>query len=262
VERDAEAGAGWLARLGLGGRGGFYLLLAYLTLRLAISGSAPRQSNANGAMATVAKSVAGRAVLGAIALGLFCFGVESLVAAWRDREGGGTRRGFAAARGVFYLGLSYVPSSFLSGDNQVGSEQQQRKTTGRLLGLAFGQELVFAIGIAVVGICGWQIYTAVRKDPIDRLELGGEPAWLVSAIRKLASIGIVARAATVLPVGVFFMVAAAQFDPNHAKGLDGELAALARNDGGRAVLLIIATGLLVFSLYSLVEARYRNPERD
>jgi hypothetical protein len=251
-----------MASLGLAGRGGFYLLLAYLTTRLAVFGSAPQQANASGALATVTKPVAGRIVVGAVAVGLLSFGVESLVAGWRDRGGGRRRRVLSGLRGFFYICLAYVPVSYLYGNHEVGSEQQQRRSTGKLLGLAAGRELVAALGVVVVVVCGWQIYSAWRDDPVDRVDLSGQPPWLERTVRVTAGVGIVARAATVLPVGVFLVVAAIQFDPNHAKGLDGELASLGRNPWGRALLVVIAAGLLVFAVFSLLEARYRDPDKE
>jgi hypothetical protein len=69
---------------------------------------------------------------------------------------------------------------------------------------------------------------------------------------------VFARAATIFPVGVFLVVAAIQYDPRRATGIDGELADLARHSWGRALLLLIAVGLLVFAFYSILEARYRD----
>jgi hypothetical protein len=258
----AQQGAQWLASLGLAGRGGFYLLVAYLTARLAVSGSAPQQANASGALATVTRPLLGRIVVGAVAVGLLCFGIESLVAAWRDRGRDGRHPVLTALRGVFYIALTYVPASYLYGNHQVGSEQQQRQSTSKLLGLAAGQEIVAALGALVVIVCGWQIYSAWRDDPVSRMDLAGKPAWVDRAVRITAGVGIVARAATILPVGVFLVIAAVQYDPNNAKGLDGELAALARNSWGRALLFVIAAGLLVFAVFSLLEARYRDPARE
>jgi hypothetical protein len=257
---DAIVGAEWLARVGLAGRGGFYAVLVYLTLLLAVFHDPKHPANASGALATVTHPTIGKIAVGAVAFGLMCFGVVSLVVAWRRRRTSRGQAALATVRGLFYLGLAYVPSAYLAGNHQVGSEQQQHKTTGRLLGFEGGQELVIALGLVVVGVCLWQIYSACRDDPVDHMKLAGKPAWVARLIRVTATVGIVARATTILPVGVFLIVAAVQFDPNHAKGLQGELSSLAGHPWGRAVLVVVATGLAVFAMFSLLEARYRDLE--
>ena len=53
-------------------------------------------------------------------------------------------------------------------------------------------------------------------------------------------------------------VAAVQEDPQHARGLDAELAMLARQSWwGPALLGLVSAGLVVLAAYSAVEARYR-----
>jgi len=181
---------------------------------------------------------------------LACFGGVSLMVAWRERREHRGQAAVATVRGLFYLGLAYVPAAYLAGDHKVGSEQQQHQTTGRLLGFVGGQELVVALGLVVIGVCGWQIYSACANDPVDHMKLAGKPDWLGRIIRVTAAIGIVARARTILPVGVFLVVAAVQFDPNHAKGLEGELSSLAVHPWDRVLLVVVATGLAVFAVFA------------
>jgi len=58
-------------------------------------------------------------------------------------------------------------------------------------------------------------------------------------------------------VGIFLIVAAVQYDPGQAVGLDGALAKLAHASYGPFLLAVVAAGLIAFGAYSLSDARYR-----
>lgn len=258
AKRDSRRGARWLAGLGLAGRGGFYLIVATLAVEIAVDHHSSRQANASGALALVTRPAGGKALVGAIALGLVCFGIESLVGAWRCRSEDRTRTVLAALRGVFYLGLSWIPIEYLSGNHRAGSEQQQHRTAQRLLGIPGGQVLVVVLGLIVAGVCLWQIYSAIGEDPADQLDLSRAPQAIKALVPVLARVGTVARAAIILPIGALLVASGVDYNPRQAAGMDGELAVLARYPWGRGLLLLVAAGLAAFGLYSLLEARYRD----
>ena len=58
-------------------------------------------------------------------------------------------------------------------------------------------------------------------------------------------------------VGIFLIVAAIQFNPHQARGLDTALKELLHLPFGPFLLGIVALGLFAYGLYSFVEARYR-----
>jgi hypothetical protein len=119
---------------------------------------------------------------------------------------------------------------------------------------------VAAVGVVVVVVCAWQIRTALTRGFDDGLEVPPRPTWLQRATTVVGVVGIAARALVFVPVGVFLIVAAVQENPRHADGLDAELARLAREAWGPALLALVALGLLVFAAYSALEARYRDVE--
>jgi type IV secretory pathway VirB2 component (pilin) len=263
-------GARWLhprraprlaGRLGLLARAIFYLLLAYLAARIAtLHGQTTRQANANGALAIIARSVVGEIAIGIAAVGFIAFGIERLRAAWRDRDASRWRRAFSALNGVFYLALSYVPISFITGRRQSGSEQAQHNAAAQLLRLPGGRVIVIILGLVVIAVCGWQISTALATDFERRLELWRAPGW-VRRVTSIAGIaGITARAVVFFPLGIFLIVSAITYDPNRAKGLDGEMLTLSRHPWGDALIWLATLGLVVFAIYSLLEAKYRKVE--
>ena len=251
------------ARTGLAARTGFYLLLAGLVARAAVDrGSTGRQTNANGAMSVIAQSVLGKAALAAAGLGFLALGLVRIAGAVRDAKADLRDRVFAGLQGVFYASLIWVPLSFLFGSRQTGSEQAQQQQTASVLSWPGGRVLVIAAGLVVLGVCAWQIRTALTQDFEDGLELRHAPRWVCWLVEVAGTVGMTARAVVFLPIGVFLIVAAAQADPQHSKGLDAELAALARQSWwGPTLLWVVAAGLVVFAIYSGLEARYRRVAR-
>lgn len=247
------------ARFGLAARAGFYLLLGGLIARVAFDGgSHGKQTNAHGAMAVIASTLLGKAALAAAALGFLALGVVLIAGAVRDRQPEWWQRVGAGLQGLFYAALTYVPLSFLFGSHQTGSEAAQKQQTASVLSWPGGQFLVIAIGLVVLVVCAVQIRTALTQDFEERLELRAAPRWVCRLVEVAGTLGMAARAVVFLPIGIFLIVAAVQADPQHSKGLDAELALLARQSWwGPALLWVVAVGLVVFAVYSGLEARYR-----
>jgi hypothetical protein len=201
------------------------------------------------------------AAIAATATGFLAFGVARIWGAIRDKRPSRGRRATTFVRGLFYVALTWVPLSFALGRHSTGSEQQQHRTASGLLHLPAGREILFALGLIVVGVCVHQLWTGVDQEYADGMATDRSPAWVRAAVRASGAIGIPSRAAVFLPVGIFFMVAAVQSDAQHADGIDRELASLSQHAWGTAVLGLVALGLAVFAVYSLLEARYRTVTR-
>jgi hypothetical protein len=248
-----------VARGGLVVRTAFYLLLVALILQVAFDGtSSGQQTNAHGALAAIAAQPLGKVLIAAAALGFLVLGLVRIAGAFRDREADTQQRLLTGAQGAFYAALTYVPLSFLFGSRSTGSEQAQRAQTATVLGWPGGRELVVAAGLVVIGVCVYQIRSALTQDFTDGLELRSAPGWVCRLVELAGSVGIAARALVFLPIGALLIVAAVQSDPGHAVGLDRELATLAHESWwGPAILCLVALGLLVFAVYSGLEARYR-----
>jgi hypothetical protein len=248
-----------LARLGLAARTGFYLLMCYLVVRLALlGGSAGRQANAHGALALVAAEPGGHVVLALAGVGFVLLGVLRMVAAVRDSDSGWVSRVTTGLQGLLYLGVASVPVSFLAGNGAAGSEQQQHSDVAQALAEPAGRPLLALVGVVLVLVCGWQIRTAVSGDYEKGADLDGTSRFVKRLYAASGAVGIAARALVFAPVGVLLVVAAVTADPARADGLDGELATLARHAWGLAVLCVVALGLAVFCVYSALETRYRD----
>jgi hypothetical protein len=254
---DRSRTAAVIARGGLLSRAGFYLLLAYLAVRVVVSARGP-QVNASGALKTVAGAPLGRSVVVAAAVGFVAFGVSRILGALRDDEATRTSRLSTGLQGAFYLGLAWVPLSFALGSSKTGSEQQERSTTAKVLMLPGGRVLILLTGVIVVVTCLWQVVTAFQAGFTDSMRTDEAPEWVRRLVRITGKIGIPLRALVFLPLGVFLVVSGAQSDPQQARGLDASLTWLAGQLWGRLLLCLVAAGFVVFAGYSLLEMRYRD----
>jgi hypothetical protein len=246
-----------VARIGLAARGAFYVLLAGLVINLAISGRSGPQADAKGALETVAGNPVGEAAIIAVAIGFLAFGATRLWGAWRDDGSSIWRRTTTALQGAFYLALMWIPLSYALGNRTSGSNKSQHRMAGDLLGLPAGRELVAALGVIVIVVCANQIRTALTREYADGMQLRGAPPAVKWLVHAAAMFGIPARALVFVPLGVCLVIAAAQSDASHAKGLDQFLGTLAGRWWGVVLLALAAGGLAVFATYSFLEARYR-----
>lgn len=255
---QAQRGLSLLGRLGLAGRTGFYVILTGIVVQIALlGGRSGHQADAHGALALVSRPLIGKMAIAAVGLGFVLFGIGRLVGAVEDDSVSTGRRVLTVLQGLFYVVLAYVPVSYLAGNRSTGSQQSQQKATARVLGLPGGQEIVFAVGVIMVLVCVQQIRGALKQDFRDGLDLGRAPALIRSAAGTAGVLGITARALVFMPVGVFLMISAVQYDPGHSYGTDAELLKLSGHPWGVAVLLVVAAGLATFVVFSGIETRYR-----
>ena len=257
AKRDSGRTVTVAARAGLVARSLFYCMLVYLVVQLAVDGGGGQQANAHGALATIASNIAGRIVIAVTAAGYAALGAARIVAAIRDRRSKPRQRLTTFLRGVFYVAVTWIPASYAIGKDSAGSEQQHRRAAGDILSLPAGRELLFAVGLVVIGVCIGQIWTGVEQEYQKGLDTKSAPRWVARTVELSGTIGYPARGVVFFPLGIFFMIAAVRSDPGRADGLDGELAALARHSWGTMLLALVAVGLAVFALYSFLDAIYR-----
>ncbi len=244
------------ARGGLLARGFLYLLLGYLAASLAAGGGGT-PANANGALTTVAAQPAGWVALAGAAMGFAAFAAMRLAGAYGDRTVGRLRRLTTAGQATFYLAMSVLTVAFLAGDHGTGSSNQSDSTAVLLVSSTTGRVVLAAVGVAVVSVCAWQLRLAVQGGYADSLTLTSLGPRMRQAADLVGRVGIVARAAAVLPVGALLVLAAWQARPGAARDLDQLLDGLVHHPVGHVLVWLVAAGFVVFAAYSFVEVRYR-----
>src|SRR5262249_2387520 len=107
----------------------------------------------------------------------------------------------------------------------------------------------FAVG-------GVQLYKAYRADfggDLETREMSGpQQRWALRAAR----LGALARGVVFGMIGGFLVVAAIQAEPGQARELGGALATLPDGPAGPWLPGMVATGLLAYGCFELVQARF------
>jgi Domain of Unknown Function (DUF1206) len=249
-----------LGRLGLTAYGVVHLLVAWLAIQVALGGG--ETADKSGALKTLASGVGGQILLWVIAIGLAGLVVWQLgEAAWGHRYVRSARRRLLqravnlGEAGLFGL-LAFTAGSIAAGGAGV-SDTDQRSTTAVMLSLPGGQFLVGVIGITIVGIAGYLVYRGISKAFLREMDLSSADPRAAQVAIRLGQVGWPALGVAYGTAGVLVVLAAVQFDPQEATGLDRALKTLAGQPYGVVLLLIVAAGVACFGAYCLFDARYR-----
>lgn len=248
------------ARLGYAARGLVYLVLGWIALS---SGKALSTSETVQAIDTLP---GGKPLLAILMLGLFGYGLYKLYTAALDLDDEGTdakgmvKRIARGVGGLAYWMLAFLAAKQLFGDRPGAAEAGQAGGSGgvkqdaaaQAAATTGGDTLLVVIGLIILGVAAAQFYIAYKAKFME--EMPGAPPL----VKPAGQIGYAARAIIVAMVGYFAMKA----------GLDGERVrnfgdalAVVRNDY-ETIFKLIAGGLILFGLVSVVMARYRRIEDE
>ena len=246
-----------LARLGLGGRGLVWLVLALLAGRLVLGRGA--QADQEGAFRTLRDAPAGTPLLVVLALGFAGYAAWCLLTAavgHRSEDDGERRRHrlVALGKGAVYAALCFSTVRFLAAGSSGGGSPESR--TAGLLGEPPGRVLVGFVGLVVVGIGVGLAARGVVAKHAERLEGYRVPDRLHRPAVVVGAVGIVGRGVVLALVGAFFVQASLTADPDDAKGLDAALQTVAEQPYGRGLLAVAVVALVGYALWSFVEAAF------
>lgn len=249
-----------LARVGLIAYGVVHLLIGWLALQVAWGGSS-ENADQSGALAQLAESPAGPALLWLVVVGLTALalwqGSEAVWGYQQEKDSKRLRKRVAAGgKAVFYLLLGFGAAQTAMGTNQSSSESQQETTRG-VLGLPGGQVWVVLAGIAVIAVGVANVIKGVRRKFRDQIDTTTLPDKTTRTVERIGQTGFVAKGVAMALVGVLLAYAAVTFDPEKARGLDGAMHTIAGQPFGRVLLTAVALGFVAFGIFAFLQARYR-----
>ena len=136
-----------------------------------------------------------------------------------------------------------------------GEQGTGQEAAAGVLGWPGGQFLVGAVGLVLVAIAVVKAKHGWEKKFLEEMNLPSDQKAR-AAVERLGQVGSIAKAVALGLIGVLVVVAAVQFDPSKANGLDPALKTLAAQPFGMFLLGIVAVGLAAYGVFCFFDAKY------
>ena len=249
------------ARLGLAARGVLFIVVGILAFRVAL-GHYRGQASQNGALQEIAAQPGGKILVWIVAIGLIGYSLWRLLSAALGPVADpvatdAKQRVKALAEGLGYGAVAIIAVKVATGSASSSSGGGGQKQTATVLSWPGGQFLVGLAAVVIIGVGLYYIHDGWTADFTKELKVGEMSPKARKAVIALGRFGRVAQGIVFCTIGVLVMIAAVQFDPNKAKGLDGALKTLVGQPFGQWLLGFIALGLIAYGVYGLAEAKLR-----
>lgn len=239
-----------LVRVGYAARGITYMLLGYL----ALTTGSKAEGGAKSAYDYIDQVPLGTPILYLMAFGLLAYALFKLASGVADlQHRGHDTMGIAKRVGdigscVVYLTLSFAAFQFANGTRETASGNSQEMAQS-ILTWQVGDIVIGLIGSGLIAAAAMQAKQAITAGFMDRIS-SRAPTW----IEPLGRAGSAARTVTFGLIG-WSLIKSAWLDSSaQVKGL-GE-ALLSLRDMG-IIYALVACGLILFGLFSLIVSRYR-----
>ena len=249
------------ARIGLVAYGLVHLVVAWLAIQLAL-GDKEGSADSQGAVQQLAEQPFGRALVWAVAIGMFLLALWQGLASpfgYRQEEGFTQvrKRVTAAGKAVGYvvIGLSALHAATgPSASKRNGTDS----TTAKVMDWPGGQVIVGAVGLAIMGIGGYLVYRAFTEKFAKHINAEGRSGSTGTAYLWFGKVGYTAKGVAFGIVGSLFLYAALSHEPKKSGGLDQALHKVLQQPFGPVLLMAIALGIGCYGLFGFARARHFN----
>ena len=136
-----------------------------------------------------------------------------------------------------------------------GGGNGQQKATAGVLGLPGGQWIVGLVGLGIIVAGGSKIYAGWKKKFEDDMDMPSDQKTR-QVVERSGQVGFIAKGVSIGVIGVLVVIAAIQFDPAKAAGLDAALHSLAQTPLGPWLLVVVALGLAAYGVFCCFDAKY------
>lgn len=259
TDDTADTAVSALARWGLATRATNYVLVGVLALTLAFSGQT-HETDQHGALEATTEHNGGTVLVWVIAFGLFAYALwryyEVAFGPGSGKDGLGPRA-LSLCRGVIYTVLGVSAVKVAAGSNRSNQSKRQQQLSAQIMQHPFGRWAIGALGVGLFIFGIVQVVKGLKRKFEKGFELGRMSPGSRRLVEVVGTVGVPGRGIAFALVGVFVTVAAIQYDPNKAGGLDRALRQLRDAPAGPWLLALVSFGLIAFGLYGYCEAVWR-----
>ena len=239
----------WLVRVGYLSRAVLYTLLGFI----ALTSIGKIGKGANGVFNTIADFPAGQFILWILVLGLAAYALFRFSSAFFDIENEGSdKKGIAtrvghAGSGIGHLALAYSAYKFATAGSSDGNAAQD--AASGVLSVTLGSVVLGVLGLAFLAAAFFQAKKGYSGEFMNRISRRAP-----DATRIIGGLGYAARAVVFVVIGWSLIQSGWFSNSQEVKTLGDAVASLA-DDG--IWFTLVAIGLVLFGMFSLVLARYR-----
>lgn len=242
----------WFVRLGYFARGVVYLLLGYLALS-----TAGKAEDGQAAVFDLLQDIPlGSVILYLVAIGLLAYAAFKAIDAASDLENHGEdakgrmKRVGSAASAVAHLLLAWTAYQFATGEKQQSQQGDggSQETASSLLSWEIGPFVLGVVGVGFLIGAAMQAKNAWTGGFMKRIGRAA-PQY----VRPIGRAGHAARAVVFLLIGWSLVRGAWFSQSSEVKGLGDAVVALS----GSGIYSLVAIGLIMFGVFSMIVARYR-----
>lgn len=243
-----------LAQLGYMARGVVYIVIGGMAILAATGDTGGKTTDSKGAIATILEQPLGNFMLGVLIIGLIGYALWRVVQAVKDTDRHGTSgKGLVIRGGLFTSAITHAALAVWAVKLMLG-ESDSSDTGGSWLSSTPGLIVLGVVGVGAIGaglahmFKGWTArFERYMTIPSDKR------GWA----KPLCQFGLIARGIVWCMVGYFLIRSALLTGGGDTKGVADALNSLAGSSHGPWLLGIVATGLMAFGVYSVLEAFYR-----
>lgn len=251
-----------LARAGYSARGTVYVIVGLFALLAAVG--AAESKDTKGALEKLLEQPFGTVIVWLLIVGLAGYVVWRLIQSVFDTDDHGVGpRGLAVRGGLLASAVTYATLAVfalsLLGVFSGGDDGGSGGIAGWLTGFFATRWVALALACTFAGVAGAHFWKAWTRKYEDHIEADSE---MMSVIHPISIAGLVARGIIFLVIAVLFayrFLGRRQDDAEGGEtpGLKDALGFIQDLPAGGWLLAAIGLGLIAFSAYSFIEARWR-----
>ncbi len=253
-----------LARGGYAARGVIYLIIGIFALLAAQDSSKSKDSHSS--LEALLSQPFGHVLVGLVVMGLLAFAGWRLLQATRDVDHHGKEFKGLVIRGTVGWRLDQRCPGFLRWGCSSAvlkaraiPEGDTQDLLARLLSWDHSNVLIYLIALIPLGvgiahiIKGWKASFEKYFDADEDV---------MRYVRPISRFGLIARGVVFIEIALLLIISGSTYKAMDPPGMKDALDALQNLPAGGVVLMVMALGLIAFSVYSFSEAAWRKINMD
>ncbi|RML16769.1 hypothetical protein ALQ99_00474 [Pseudomonas syringae pv. lapsa] len=264
---SAQRGLVLLARGGYAARGVVYLIIGLFAVLAAQGFSQPADSHSS--LEALLSQPFGGVLVGVVIVGLLAFAAWRVLQATRDVDHHGREfKGLVIRGGLLVGGFTYGALAFfalgllVSGLKSSGGSSdggQAKDLLAAILSWDHSNLLVYVVALVPLGLGIVHIIKGYKASFEKYFEADED---VMKYVRPVSRFGLIARGVAFIEIAVLLAVSGSSYQAMHPPGMKDALNGLQDLPAGGLVLLIVALGLIAFSVYSFAQAAWRRINMD